>query len=47
MNELRPQISLGIPSCKTPTNLTGDGCSVQAQAFECFNGPHTPAVLPS
>jgi hypothetical protein len=29
------------PSSKTPTNLTVDGCSAQAQVFECSNDPHT------
>jgi len=28
-------------SCKTPTNLTVDGFSAQAEAFECLNGTHT------
>jgi len=47
LNALRPQKcqSFGFhsetPSCKTPTNLTVDGCSAQAPAFECLNGPHT------
>ena len=42
--------SLGFHSetrrCKTPANLTVDGCSVQDQAFGCFHGTHshTPAV---
>ena len=46
-NELRPQKcqNLGFhsetPSCKIPTNLRADGCSAQAQASECLNGPHT------
>jgi hypothetical protein len=35
------------PSCKTPTNSTVDGFTVRAQAFECLNGPNTPAVFPS
>jgi hypothetical protein len=45
--ELRPQKckSLGLysetPSCKTATNLTHNGCSVQSQALECLNCPHT------
>jgi hypothetical protein len=34
------------PSCKTPTNLTFDGCSVQAQAFKCLNSPHTSCCSP-
>jgi len=29
------------PSCKTPSNLTVDGCSDQAQASECRNCTHT------
>jgi len=47
LNELRPQKCqhLGFhtetPSYKTPTNLTVDGCSAQAQAFEYQNAPHT------
>ena len=47
LNELCPQKcqSLGFHSatqgCKTPTNLTVDGCSAQTQAFECLNGPQT------
>jgi len=53
LSELRPQKcqSLGFhletSSCKTLSNRTTDGCSAQAQAFECLNVPHTPAVLPS
>jgi len=45
----KSRISLKKPNSKTPTNLTVDGCSVQAQASECFNGPHTScfAVFPS
>jgi hypothetical protein len=31
---------------QTPTNFTVDGCSAQAQSFECLNGPYTPAVSP-
>ena len=46
LNELCPQKCQSLvfhsetPSCKHPTNLTVDGCSAQAQAFECLNGPH-------
>jgi len=46
-NELRPQKckSLGshseTPSCKTPTTLTIDRCSVKSRAFECLNCPDT------
>jgi hypothetical protein len=43
----KSRFSLRTPSCKTPTNLTVDGCSAQAQAFECLNGRHAPAVFPS
>ena len=28
-------------SCKTPTNLTVDGCSAQTEASECLNGTRT------
>jgi hypothetical protein len=35
------------PRCKTPTNLTVDGCSFQAQAFECLYCPHTSYCFPS
>jgi len=51
LKELRPQQyqSLGFhsetPSCKTPTNLTVDGCSAEAEAFECRNGPHTLLLI--
>ena len=33
-------------SCKTPTNLTVDGCAVQTQASECLNSPHTSCWFP-
>jgi hypothetical protein len=43
----KSQISLQKkPSCKIPTNLTVDGYTVQAQAFECFNNPHTSCCVP-
>jgi len=50
--ELRPQKCqiLGFhsdtPSCKTRTNLTVNGCSVQAQAFECLKGLTHSCCLP-
>ena len=34
------------PSCKTPTNLTVDGCSAQAQAFECLSSTHKLCCFP-
>jgi len=46
LSELHSQMckSLGFPSetasCRTSTNLTVDGYSAQAQAFECLNGTH-------
>ena len=52
MKELCPlkwqksRISLKKSSCKTPTNLTVDGCSVQAQTSECLKGPHTSCCVP-
>jgi len=53
LNELRPHqcVRLGFRSetstCETPTNLTVDGYSAQAQAFKCFNCTQTdtPAVF--
>jgi len=51
LNELRPHQcqSLGFhsetPSRKTPTNLKVDGYFVQAEAFECRNGPHTLLLI--
>jgi len=42
----KSRVSLRKPSCKTHTNLTVDGCSARAQAFECLNGLHISAVLP-
>jgi hypothetical protein len=46
LTELRPEnfksvwFHLETPSCRTATNLTIDGRSAEAQAFECLNGTH-------
>ena len=51
-NELCPPKckSLGLnsetPSCKIPTNLTVDRCSVQSQALECLNCTHILLLFP-
>jgi hypothetical protein len=42
----KSRISLRTPSCTTPTNLTVDGCSAQAQASECLNSPHKLLLFP-
>jgi hypothetical protein len=52
LSELCPQNcqSIGFhsetPNCETPINLTADGCSVQAHAFECCNCTHTAPLFP-
>jgi hypothetical protein len=49
LSELCPQKcqSIGFhsetPNCVAPINLTADGCSVQARAFECT---HTVPLCP-
>jgi len=44
---IKSWISLRTPSCKTPTNLTVDGNSVQAQALNALTALTPPAVFPS
>jgi hypothetical protein len=41
------RISLNIQSCKSPTNLTLDGCSEEALALECLNDPQASSEHPS
>jgi len=54
LKELCPQSDKSLvfhykrkPSCKTPTHLRVDGCSVQAQALNAFTAHTLPAVFPS
>jgi len=52
LTDLRPQsvkdsvFHTESPNCKTPKNLTVDGCSVQAVGFEFLNGPHSLLLFP-